>query len=169
MATSLARWGISIAGIVAVLDQATKIMIVGWLGQVGTGVSLTPYLNLVYVLNRGASFGLFSSSSPWGPWLLAAFTIAVVIGLVIWLLRTADRWLGIALGLIIGGALGNLVDRLNQGAVVDFLDFHVAGLHWPAFNVADSAITVGVAIVLYDSLIGRRSDRRLTGKSDTQS
>ena len=168
MATGPARWGIVIAGIVAVLDQATKVMIVGWLGQVGAGVIVTPFFNLIYVLNRGASFGLFSSSSPWGPWLLAAFTVGVVIGLVIWLLRTVDCWLGIALGLIIGGALGNLIDRLNQGAEVDFLDFHVAGLHWPAFNVADSAITVGVAIVLYDSLIGRRSDRRLSRKSAIQ-
>ncbi len=164
MPSALARWGLTIAGIVAVLDQVTKILVVGWLGQAGAGVMVTPFFNLVFVLNRGASFGLFSSDSPWGPRLLSAFTIAVVIGLTIWLIRTADRWLGIALGLIIGGALGNLIDRLGQGAVVDFLDFHAAGVHWPAFNLADSAITAGVGIVLYGTLIGDRSEHRVREK-----
>ena len=168
MPSTLARWGIAVAAVVAVLDQATKILIAGWLGEVGTAVTVTSFFNLVFVLNRGVSFGLFSSGSPWGPWLLSAFTVAVVIVLVIWLIRTADRWLGIALGLIIGGALGNLIDRLSRGAVFDFLDFHVAGLHWPAFNVADSAITLGVGIVLYGSLIGGRSDRRVRAEKDSR-
>lgn len=167
MPSVLVRLGIAIGGIVAVLDQATKILMVDWLGEVGTAIPVTPFFNLVYALNRGASFGLFSSQSSWGPWLLSAFTIAVLIGLMVWLMRATDRMLSIALGLIIGGAIGNLIDRLSQGAVVDFLDFHVAGWHWPAFNVADSAITVGVAIILYQSLIGGGTDRRLADKTDS--
>lgn len=166
MPSTLARQGIAIGVATAALDQATKIAMVGWLGEFGAAVPVTPFFNLVYVLNRGASFGLLSSASPWGPWLLSAFTVVVVIGLVVWLMRAAERPLSIALGLIIGGAIGNLVDRLYQGAVVDFLDFHVAGLHWPAFNLADSAITVGVAIILYESLIGGGTNRRLAGKTD---
>ena len=164
MPSTLARWGLAIAAAVAVLDQATKVLIAGWLGHAGAAVKVTSFFDLVFVLNRGASFGLLASDSPWGPWLLSAFSGAVTVGLAIWLCRTADRRLGIALGLIIGGAVGNLIDRLSRGAVFDFLDFHAAGLHWPAFNVADSAIALGVGIVLYGSLIGGGADRRVRGQ-----
>ena len=90
----------------------------------------------------------------------------VVVALVVWMFRT-DEWpLSIALSLIIGGALGNLIDRVMLGKVVDFLYFHIGEYYWPAFNLADSAITVGVAIILFGSLIGGRSDRRLSSKSE---
>ena len=164
MPSTLARRGFAIAAAVAILDQATKLLVAGWLGQAGVTVTVTSFLDLVFVLNRGVSFGLFDTGSPWSRWLLCALTAAAAAGLAIWLIRTADRGLGIALGLIIGGAVGNLVDRLSRGAVFDFLDFHAAGLHWPAFNVADSAITVGVGIMLHGSLISGGSDRRVRGK-----
>ena len=161
MAPAPTRWGIAIAVTVLALDQATKAAITGWLGSAASGVTVTSFFNLVFVLNRGASFGLFSSGSHWTPWVLSAFSAAVAAGLAVWMVRTTDRRLVIALGLVIGGALGNLVDRLSHGAVVDFLDFHVAGWHWPAFNVADSAITLGVCILVYGSLFGEGSDRRV--------
>jgi signal peptidase II len=161
MPNQLARQGLMIAAIVVVLDQATKIAVADWLGEVGAGVTVTSFFNLVFALNRGASFGLFNTGSPWGPWLLSGFTVVVVIGLVVWLMRTTERGLGIALGLLIGGAIGNLIDRLYRSAVVDFLDFHIAGFHWWTFNIADSAITIGVTIVLIGNLICGNSGRNL--------
>ena len=157
------RQGLSIAAAVALADQATKWIVVGWLEEVGRGLPVTGFFNFVLVHNRGASFGMFQTDSPWGPWLLAGFTAVVIAGMLVWMARTGERGLTFALGLIIGGAAGNGIDRIALGHVIDFLDFHVAGYHWPAFNLADSAITVGVAIVLYGSLIGGRSDRTVSG------
>ena len=105
--------------------------------------------------NRGVSFGMFAGDSAWGPWLLTGLAGVIVIALAVWLWRTPSRLSVAALGLIIGGAVGNVVDRLNHGAVVDFLDVHAAGWHWPAFNVADSAICVGAAILVLESLFTR--------------
>jgi signal peptidase II len=104
------------------------------------------------VFNRGVSFGMFGAAPHWMPWLLLGFAAAVAGGLGFWLMRARNRWLGAGLGLVIGGAIGNAIDRVRLGAVVDFLDVHAAGYHWPAFNVADSAITVGVLLLLFDSL-----------------
>jgi signal peptidase II len=104
--------------------------------------------------NTGVSFGLFASDGVLGRWLLPAFAAVVVVGLLVWLWRTESRWTGIALGLIMGGAVGNLVDRVRYGAVADFLDLHLAGYHWPAFNAADTGITVGAAMLVLDSLFG---------------
>ena len=134
-----------IAAVVVVMDQATKIAIAGWLGEVGAGVTVTSFFNLVFALNRGASFGLFNTGSPWGPWLLSGFTVVVVIGLVVWLIRTTERGLGIALGLLIGGAIGNLIDRFRLGHVTDFIDIGP----WPIFNIADSSIVIGIGLMLF--------------------
>ena len=90
------------------------------------------------------------------PWLLSGLALAVVVALGFWLRRVAHPLVGVALGLIIGGALGNVIDRVRFGAVVDFLDFHALGYHWPAFNVADSAICVGAALLLVDGLLAPR-------------
>jgi signal peptidase II len=90
------------------------------------------------------------------PWLLSGLALAVVIGLLVWLRRTEHWLIAIGLGLVIGGALGNVVDRLRYGAVVDFLDFHAAGYHWPAFNVADAAICIGAAVIVVDGLLAPR-------------
>ena len=157
------RAGLATAVSVALADQATKWMVVEWLQGVGGPVPVTGFFDLVLVYNRGASFGMLQTDSPWGPWLLTAFTVVVIAGLLIWMTRTRERGLTLALGLIVGGAAGNAIDRIALGHVIDFLDFHLGRYHWPAFNLADSTITIGVAIILYESLIGGRSDRTVSG------
>jgi signal peptidase II len=146
------RVGLGVAAFVAVLDQATKLWIVDAVMQPPRIIPVTPFFNIVMAWNRGVSFGMFYSDSAAAVWILTALALAIVAALVIWL-RGADRLPVVAaLGLIIGGALGNVADRLQFGAVRDFLDFHAAGYHWPAFNVADACITVGAVLLVLDSL-----------------
>ena len=147
------RLGLVVAGLVIFLDQLSKLAILMLLDQ---AVAVTPFLNLVVVWNRGVSFGMFASAGALMPWLLSGLALAVVVARGFWLRRVADPLVGVALGLIIGGALGNVIDRVRFGAVVDFLDFHALGYHWPAFNVADSAICVGAALLLVDGLLAPR-------------
>jgi signal peptidase II len=149
--------GITVAAATIVLDQLTKWWIVADVMNPMRILEIAPFFNVVLVMNRGASFGLLGGGGDWAPWALVALAAVIVTGLGIWLARTPSRWIGAAVGLVIGGAIGNVIDRLRLGAVIDFLDFHAGDLHWPAFNLADSAITVGVAILLVDALIGRRS------------
>ena len=151
------RVGLAIAASVAVIDQLVKLWIIGWLAEPPGFVEVLPFFNLVMVWNRGVSFGLLGDADL-APYLMAGIAGMVVIGLVIWLARVAQRLLAASIGLIIGGALGNIVDRLRLGAVADFVDLHAGGYHWPAFNVADAAITVGVAVMLIDSLLNRRGE-----------
>ena len=149
------RSGLGVALIIVVLDQLTKALVLGTF-ETGQALAVTPFFNLVLVWNRGVSFGMFGSGGAFAPWLLSGLALAVVIGLVAWLRRT-DQWLtALGLGLVIGGALGNVIDRIRFGAVVDFLDFHAAGWHWPAFNVADASIVVGAALLLADGLLVSR-------------
>ncbi len=157
----MTRLGLVLALLVAVLDQIGKWWILGYVMNPPTVIPVTPFFNLVLVWNRGVSFGILNQESTWIPWLLSAVAAAICAALLVWLRRAEGRWLAAALGLIIGGALGNLVDRLRFGAVVDFLDVHAGGYHWPAFNVADAAITVGVGILLIDALIAPRDGRKL--------
>ena len=153
------RFGLALAALVAVLDQLSKWWIVAVVMAPPRIVPVTPFFNVVMVWNRGASFGLFATGSPWGPWLLSALAVAVSIALVMWLRKAEHRWLAAGIGLIVGGAVGNVIDRARFGAVIDFLDVFAGSYHWPAFNLADSAITVGAGILLFDALIGER--RRL--------
>lgn len=148
------RYGLSIALLVIVLDQATKQVVLGGF-ETGEVREVLPFFNLVLVWNRGVSFGLLGSAGV--PWLLSGIALAVVIGLVIWLRRTETRMVATGLALVIGGALGNVIDRVRFGAVVDFLDLHAFGWHWPAFNVADSAICIGAAVLVLDGLFTPRS------------
>ena len=150
------RIGLGIAGSVALIDQATKCLILMQVMAPPKTIEILPIFNIVLVWNRGVSFGLLDSTSPWTPVLLSVFAVAVSLFLLFWLRRVEQRLLAIAIGLVIGGALGNLVDRLRYGAVADFLDLHIGAYHWPAFNVADSAITVGVLLILLDGLFARR-------------
>jgi len=123
-------------------------------------VGLTGFFSLVPVWNRGVSFGILAARDGSTAWLLSGVALVVAVGLIAWLSRVERALLALSLGLVIGGALGNVIDRGRFGAVFDFLDFHVASWHWPAFNVADSAITVGVALLLLDGLLGGRGEPR---------
>lgn len=139
------------------LDQLSKYWMLYKLELViGRTYELTSFFNLVMVWNQGVSFGMFAQGTEAARWSLAAVTFSVSIGLMVWMWKTPDHFLRLALALIIGGALGNIIDRIRYGAVADFLDFHVKGYHWPAFNVADSAIFVGVALLVYDSIIRQK-------------
>ena len=154
--------GLSVGAIVVVLDQLTKWLIRDVVLGTGPGrdIEVTGFFNIVEVWNRGVSFGLFASDSPWTPYLLSALAIAISIVLIVWLRKAETTFLALALGFVIGGAIGNVFDRFIWGQVYDFLDFHAAGYHWPAFNVADAAISVGVALVLLDGFIAKREDER---------
>jgi signal peptidase II len=156
------RNGLLIAAAVLIADQITKYLVLGPLGfspvgclQGGYGCGfreLSPMFDLRMVWNRGVSFGMFRADSGLGRWALVAMSFAIS-GVFVWWLRTAARKLrGVALGLVIGGALGNVIDRIRFGAVVDFLDF--SGLFFPwVFNVADAAITIGAGLLLLDFLL----------------
>lgn len=153
---SMTRLGLMVAVLVFGLDQLTKWAALFVLDLPEQSITVTPFFNLVMVWNRGVSFGMLNSAGAFAPWLLAGLALAVVIGLLVWLRRTEHWLIAIGLGLVIGGALGNVVDRLRYGAVVDFLDFHAAGYHWPAFNVADAAICIGAAVIVVDGLLAPR-------------
>lgn len=149
------RLGLAVAGFVVAADQATKWWVKTAFADLSGGIEVTGVFNLVAVWNRGVSFGVLGGGAL-PPWLLALFAVGIAVGLAFWLARVDTPWLGTAIGLIIGGAVGNVIDRLALGAVFDFLDFHLDHHHWPAFNLADAAITAGVAVLLIDSLLIRR-------------
>lgn len=130
------------------LDQLTKYYIVQHVMQPPHVIPVLPIFNIVLVWNKGTSFGIVNHAADVMPYLLSCLAVGVCIWLNRWLNKAEDRWHAAALGLIIGGALGNVVDRLVYGAVVDFLDFYYNAWHWPAFNVADSAVVVGVGMLL---------------------
>lgn len=148
--------GATVALAVLVFDQLTKWWILERVMQPPQTIAVTPFLNLVLVWNRGVSFGLFNTDSPYNALILGILAAVVAVALVIWMWRCRSRLTAIALGLIIGGAIGNVVDRVRFGAVADFVDVHAYGFHWPAFNVADSGITVGAIVLIAESLLTRR-------------
>jgi signal peptidase II len=133
--------GLSAGAIVVALDQLTKWLIQNDVLDTTRYIKVTNFFNIVEVWNRGVSFGLFASDSPWTPHLLSALAITIAIVLIVWLRKAETIVLALALGIVIGGAVGNVIDRIIWGQVYDFLDFHAAGFHWPAFNVADAAIS----------------------------
>jgi len=153
------RW-IALALAVVVLDQVTKAAIQATF-RPGDELALLPFLSLVLTFNTGAAFSFLAGEDGWQRWLFAAIAIAACVAMA-WLLRRGGSALFCAgLALIIGGALGNLYDRLVLGHVVDFLLVHYRGWYFPAFNVADSAITIGAAALIVDSFLDRRpADRR---------
>ena len=136
------------------LDQASKFLVVhGFAGVGAEPTPLGPFLDLNLRLNPGISFSFFPQNTQAGVALLIGFTLARPALLGVWLWRTRDLLIGAGIGAIIGGALGNAIDRLSFGAVVDFLDLHAFGRHFFVFNLADAAINVGVALLLLDSLL----------------
>lgn len=152
---AMVRFGLLIAVFIVALDQASKWWLLELMGRDPRVIEVTPFFNLVLGLNRGVSFGLFDSAEM-GPWPFLLLAAAITVALLVWLAKAGQRWTATALGLIIGGAVGNAIDRVRFGGVVDFLDFHALGRHWPAFNVADSAICIGVIMILIESLLARR-------------
>lgn len=155
---SLDRQAMALVAATLVVDQLVKNLLLGYLLKVdGKMVSVIDgFFRLVVVWNQGVSFGLLGGDRPLPPWLLSGVAIAVCVGLFIWLRRTDRPLTGWGIGLVMGGAIGNVIDRARWGAVFDFADFHVRQWHWPAFNVADSAIVIGVGLMLIDSLIGEK-------------
>jgi len=156
----LSTFGVSIAVITGILDQASKLWLLDVFGLADRArVALTPFLDLIVVWNTGISYGLFQQQGLAALWALLAFKVAAVVLLWIWLARASSRLTAAALGLIIGGALGNAVDRLHWPGVMDFVLFHIETadwrFNWYVFNLADAAIVAGVVALLYDSLWGR--------------
>ncbi|TAJ78366.1 MAG: lipoprotein signal peptidase [Gallionellaceae bacterium] len=146
----LVKW-LGASALVIVLDQLSKLWISSHFAY-GESYTVTGFFNLVLAHNTGASFGMLNDAGGWQRWLFSAIAVAAAVW-IIWLLRKhqQEKLFCIALALILGGALGNLIDRLMYGYVVDFLDFHWNGHHFAAFNVADSAINIGAALLLWDS------------------
>lgn len=139
---------LGLAALVILLDQMTKLWLAGWV-RPGENVALTSFLNLVHVFNTGAAFSFLSDAGGWQRGFFVTLALAVSLWLTFLIHRHAgERLLPAAAALILGGALGNVIDRIRFGAVFDFIDVHAAGWHWPAFNVADSAISVGVVLLL---------------------
>ena len=149
-----ARW-LALSAIVVALDLATK----AWVSQAlsyGDVVRVTPFFNLILTHNTGAAFSFLAGAGGWQRWFFSAVAVVISVALVVMLRRPhRDRMVPLALALVLGGALGNLWDRVVLGHVVDFVQLHAGGYYWPAFNVADSAITVGVALLVWDGLRGK--------------
>jgi signal peptidase II len=146
---------------VLALDLATKYAASSLLGY-GQPVEVLPFFNLTLLHNPGAAFSFLASHPGWQRWLFAAIAVGASVGLSIWLLRLKadEKRLAVALALIIGGALGNLFDRLVHGYVVDFLSFHAAGWYYPAFNIADIGITLGAIGLIWESIVGERRRKK---------
>ncbi len=163
------RLGLVLAALVLIADQVSKWAILtqvfGLPEPITTQswhppIEITGFFNLVMVWNYGVSFGMFAGGEPFMRWVLIALAMAITAGLTVWLIRTPRRLVALTVGLIIGGAVGNVIDRLQFGAVADFFDFHLYGWHWPAFNIADSAISIGVVLLIVDSFLGHSHQRR---------
>lgn len=164
------RPGLLLAAVIIVLDQLSKWWVVEKLMR-PEGVADTPFFSpvriavlpvfdLVMAWNRGVSFGVLNNDGRWNAVLLSVLSIAISIGLLLWMRKAQSKLVLLALGGIIGGALGNVVDRIRWGAVADFLDVHVMGYHWPAFNLADSAISVGAVLLVLDALFTKSSSTK---------
>lgn len=155
-ASGMTLW-LGIAAIVVLLDQLSKITF-SQLIAYGQSQQITSFFNLVMVYNKGAAFSFLADQQGWQRYLFAGISVAASL-LIIWMLKrhASQRLFCWALALILGGAIGNLIDRIAYGHVIDFLDVHVYGWHWPAFNIADSAITIGAVLFIFDEF--RRVNR----------
>jgi signal peptidase II len=145
-----------LSALVVLLDQVSKLWIFRVLLEQQTEIVVLPVFSLVRRYNTGISFSFFATDHAIGPWIFALLAVIIAVGLLVWLSQTADRLPAVGLALVVGGAVGNVIDRVREGAVMDFLLFHWRGWAWPAFNLADTAITVGVALLIYDGVFGDR-------------
>jgi len=148
---NFSRW-LWLSAVVVASDQITKLWVMS-VFQLGETLPVTSFFNLVLVFNRGAAFSFLADADGWQKWFFVLLACGISTWIIVMLRRcaTEERLQPLALALVLGGAVGNVIDRLRFDAVADFLDFHGAGLHWPAFNVADSAITVGAVLLLWHS------------------
>ena len=157
--------GLALLALTVLADQLTKSWVVAYFDADGLGAApgvpapqrvVLPFFNLVLTWNRGMSFGLFNRDAAWNAVLFSVLAVVIVTALLMWLWRTDSALVAAGIGLVAGGAVGNVIDRLRLGAVTDFLDFHWGDWHFATFNLADSAITAGVALLLLDALLYRR-------------
>ena len=148
----LVHW-LGLALVLLIADQFTKVLVLGSF-QLGDSRVVTSFFNLVRVHNAGAAFSFLAGASGWQRWFFTGLGVAAAV-LIVWMLKNhaGQRLFGFALACILGGAIGNVIDRVLYGYVVDFLDFHWAGMHFPAFNVADSAISIGAVCLILDELL----------------
>lgn len=158
------RFGLGIAAIACLLDQASKLYLLFVHDLAAHPIRLGPFFDFVLTRNTGISYGLFQTEGALGQWILLGFKALAVLLLFIWLTRSHARLTALSLGLIIGGAIGNAIDRLAYGWVADFVYFHVSGagwrFNWYVFNLADVAIVAGVIGLLYESLAGSAPQKR---------
>jgi signal peptidase II len=153
----LKRWIFIVSSVVIVLDQLTKFLILDNLRFLP--IEITPFFNFVLAWNRGISFGLLNQQTSWVFWALTIAAIIIVVGIFLYMLSQKSARKIIPLSMVMGGAIGNIIDRFWHGAVVDFLDFHLYNYHWPAFNVADSSIVVGVFLLMVDNYCDAKKQR----------
>lgn len=159
------KLGFAVAAIIFVADQLTKFLVTGPLGlnRIGDQMVLLPIFNLTYTENPGISLGLFGATTDAGRWTLVAITAAIAIGVAYWMGREKLRSDQIALGMVLGGALGNIVDRTRQGFVTDFLDLHFGALRpFYVFNIADAAISLAVVMLLLRAFLSRKDEPKET-------
>ncbi len=156
--SSMLPW-LGLALLLLIADQFTKVLIMGYY-KLGDATYVTSFFNLVRVHNEGAAFSFLASAGGWQRWFFTAIGIAAAV-FIIWMLKShsGQKLFSFSMACILGGAIGNVIDRFLYGHVVDFLDFHYAGWHFPAFNVADSAITVGAICLILDELLRVRRAR----------
>jgi signal peptidase II len=145
------KW-LNLSALVIIFDQLTKWLMSSWLDLYET-VAVVPYFNLTLAHNYGAAFSFLASAGGWQRWFFTILAIVVSIVLTVWMkrLKANAKLEAISLALILGGAIGNVIDRVAHGYVIDFLDVYVGSYHWPAFNIADSAICVGAVLLIFDS------------------
>ena len=155
--------GSCLAAIVVILDQITKALVLSFLEPYQV-VDWVPFLSWVLVFNTGISFGFFAGETAILRWVLIGLALTISVCLMVWLYKEKRPVFSGAIGLILGGAIGNTVDRVFRHAVVDFIDLHVGYWHWPAFNVADAAITTGVVLYVFTSLRDHYRSSKLSSK-----
>jgi|TARA_B110000967_G_scaffold128638_1_gene131432 signal peptidase II len=141
-----------ITSLVIVFDQVSKWLMVSWLSLYET-VVVMPYFNLTMAHNEGAAFSFLSQAGGWQRWLFIGLALVISVVLLVWLakLKPTEKLEAISLSLILGGAIGNVIDRISHGYVIDFIDLYIGHNHWPVFNIADSAICIGAILLVADS------------------
>ncbi len=150
--------GLSLAFLVVILDQTSKYIVMDVILAEVQGINYTSFFNLVKAWNKGVSFSMFENSHEYGPYILATVSILIAVFLIAWLRKETEKTLQVAIGFIIGGAIGNVIDRFRFGAVFDFLDVFYKNYHWPAFNIADSFICIGATIIVIHSLFFHKKE-----------